>query len=217
MEYHERLIKVMKDAGVKNKDLIKPCGVTNGAISQWRRGDFKPKNLVCIAQTCGWDTQDLQRYLEDGIEPILGVKERHGDYEVEVLHITEKVPLIDMVAAGNWMETINPYEIGDAESWEACPVKHGKNTFAVRINGESMSPKFAHGEVIFCDPSQHPENKDFVIAKLTDENQTTFKQLVIDDGKMMLKALNPNWPTPYIPINGNCEIVGKVIARLETF
>jgi hypothetical protein len=68
MEYHERLKKVMKDAGVRNKDLIKPCSVSNGAISQWRSGDFRPKNLLCIAKTCGWDVFELQAYLEGGTE-----------------------------------------------------------------------------------------------------------------------------------------------------
>lgn len=130
---------------------------------------------------------------------------------------SKKVPVIDLVAAGDWTEVADPYAVGNAQEWKECPVPHGENTFAVRINGESMLPKFQHGEIIFCDPSKQAENGDFVIAKLTDENRATFKQLIMEDGKTLLKALNPNWHTTYIPINGNCHIVGKIIARLEEF
>lgn len=139
------------------------------------------------------------------------------EYNAQILPQTNQIPVVDMVAAGDWTETTDPYPVGDAESWELCPVPHGENTFAVRISGESMLPKFEDGEIVFCDPSRQPENKDYVIAKLTDENQATFKQLVIEGGQKMLKALNPGWPTKYVSINGNCHIVGKVIARLEKF
>ncbi|WP_263203922.1 MULTISPECIES: S24 family peptidase [unclassified Shewanella] len=43
------------------------------------------------------------------------------------------------------------------------------------------------------------------------ENQATFKQLIIDGNKKYLKALNPDWPNKFVEINGNCTIVGKVV------
>lgn len=153
-------------------------------------------------------------WLKDGIKPS---PIEAFDNNVELIP-SRKVPLISLVQAGDWTEAVDPYSReGGSEKTESCPVTHGENTFAVRVNGESMSPKFEHGEVIFCDPSVQPNNKDYVIAKLTDNNEATFKQLIIEDGQSMLKAINPNWPAPYIQINGNCVIVGKVIARLEKF
>lgn len=250
MEYNDRLVLLMKQKEVKNKDLMQICNVTNGAISQWRSGLSKPKDLISLSRAFDMDPDELKMYLEDGVVSVkgLGRSSSHGsrsafsavkrqieraerakiekelsggclvsENNVEYLANAQKVPVIDMVAAGDWSECVDPYPVGDAESWEICPVSHGENTFAVRINGESMEPRFKHGEIIFCDPSQQAHNGDYVIAKLSDENQATFKQLVIEDGKNMLKAANPNWPQRYIPINGNCHIVGKVIARVERF
>ncbi len=223
MNYEDRLVKIMTDKGVKNKDLIRACKVSNGAISQWRHGLSRPKNIFCLAKALGVDSEKLKNYLERGI-PIdddTCVQEAGGAYDANVdeidSNLMKMVPVIDMVAAGDWRECADPYEVGGGESWEHCPVQSGENTFAVRITGESMMPRFRHGEIIFCDPSKEAFNGDFVIAKLTDENQATFKQLVIEDGKRMLKALNPNWPQQYILINGNCHIVGKIIARIERF
>jgi len=39
--------------------------------------------------------------------------------------------------------------------------------------------------------------------------------LIIEGGKKYLKALNPDWPAPIIPINGNATMCGVVIFKGE--
>lgn len=80
-----------------------------------------------------------------------------------------------------------------------------------------MRPRFNEGDHIFVDPEAQPENGSYVVARLEDENQATFKQLILDGNKKHLKALNPDWPTKFIEINGNCTIVGKIIYKGEKF
>lgn len=212
MEYHERLKKVMREAGVKNKDLIKPCKVSNGAISQWRSGITKPKNILCLAKVLKWNPDELERYLEYGTEP-RKVEEPPALYNFEPISLdySNGVPLISMVQAGEWTEACDPYPMGEGEKTLPCPYPHSENTFAVKIKGDSMYPEFREGMVIFIDPCKMPENKDYCIAKLEDTNEATFKQYVIEDGQKLLKATNPDWPQKYIAINGNCHIVGKLI------
>ena len=138
------------------------------------------------------------------------IQEHSYDHNAEILSNIKKVPIISMVAAGDWTEAYDPYAVGMGDGYEECD-KCSDNAFAVRVSGESMAPRFKSGDVLICDPNVIPENKDLVIAKLTDTNEATFKQLVIEDGHKILKALNPDWPRQYIPINGNCLIIGKVI------
>ncbi|CAN8141072.1 putative HTH-type transcriptional regulator for conjugative element pMERPH [uncultured Thiomicrorhabdus sp.] len=211
----DRINKILLDSGLNQSEAARYIGTTPQALRKWQSGEsteIKGKNLLKLSKL----GKTSMEWIQTGQEKAK-IKEPTLDYNADIISTIKQVPLIDMVAAGNWTDIADPYPIGEAEEWFDCPVKHGINTFAVRINGESMLPKFEHGEILFCDPSQRPENKDYVIAKLTDENQATFKQLVIDGNTKMLKAINPHWPMQYIPINGNCEIVGKVIARLEKF
>ena len=60
-------------------------------------------------------------------------------------------------------------------------------------------------------PAVKPTNGKYVVARLDDENEATFKQLIIEGGHKFLKAANTAWPTQIQPINGNCTIVGVVI------
>nr|WP_242602103.1 S24 family peptidase [Pseudoalteromonas distincta] len=74
----------------------------------------------------------------------------------------------------------------------------------------NLKPKFDEGDLIFVDPEAEYIYSSYVVAHL-DDNQATFKQLIIENGHKFLKAANPNWPEQLIPINGNCTLVGKVI------
>ena len=78
------------------------------------------------------------------------------------------------------------------------------------FKGVNLRPKFDEGDFIFVDPEAECIHDSCVVARL-DDNQATFKQLIIENGHKFLKAANPNWPEQLIPINGNCTLVGKVI------
>lgn len=157
------------------------------------------------------------------MEAKIGVKQGWFDIKqessnVELIEIPGMVPVISWVAAGLWTpitdQSIEPSE------WLPCPVKHGKGTYALIVRGQSMynpsgERSFKDGDIIFVDPTLDAQNKDFVIARLDNESEATFKQLVVEDGQKMLMAINPDWKPKFIQINGNASILGIVIGKVE--
>lgn len=138
------------------------------------------------------------------------------DYNVEPgPDVTRLVPVISWVQAGSWHEVIDNFQPGDAEEWLPCPVRCSRETFVVRVRGESMEPRFHDGELIFVDPQGEARNKSFVVVRLDDSKEATFKQLIIEGDKRYLKPLNPHWPEPVIQINGGATICGVVIFKGE--
>jgi len=128
------------------------------------------------------------------------------------------VPRISWVQAGCWADVADPFQPGDAEEWLPCPIKHGPRTYCLTVRGDSMHnpdgrPSYAEGDIIFVDPDRDAIHGDRVIVRLDDQQEATFKQLLIEDGRKVLKALNPNWPNRYIPINGNATICGVIIGK----
>ncbi|HHQ2586108.1 TPA: LexA family protein [Providencia rettgeri] len=122
-----------------------------------------------------------------------------------------QVPLLTWVQAGPWTEC---EEIDMDENFLSqfpCPVPCSERTFALNVVGESMYPEYVPGEIIFVDPEVPALSGDDVVAMLIDTGQTTFKRLIDDGFSKLLKAVNPNWPNQYIPINGNCNLMGTVI------
>lgn len=89
-------------------------------------------------------------------------------------------------------------------------------THCLRVGGDSMHnpgghPSYANGEIILADPDRHANPGDCVIVRLDD--QAMLKQLLIEDGRPLLKTLNPEWTPRYIEFNGDATITGVVVGR----
>lgn len=122
------------------------------------------------------------------------------------------VPVISSVRAGKWREASDPFEPGDAEEYLPCPTKHSKSTYALRVDGDSMTAplgrSYPEGSVIFVDPEQNGcAPGDRVIAKVKGRDGVIFKQLAKDGDRPYLKSLNPHHP----PIFDEFRVIGKVI------
>lgn len=132
--------------------------------------------------------------------------------------IRGKIPLISLVQAGKWSEIVESFQPGDAADWLACPFKHGEHTFCLTVKGESMfnpdgKPSYSEGDIIAVDPSRAALSGDRIVVRLDDQNEATFKQYMEEDGRKLLKALNPEWKPRYTEINGNATICGVVIGK----
>lgn len=198
MDIAERIKKRRLKLGLTQAELAETALTSQTALQKIEAGLTKsPRNIKQLAAALNTSPEFLQ----------FGV----GDIEngVVMAAANNYLPLVSMVQAGAWSEIQEPSASYD--ELYPCPVKCSSDSFVVRVEGQSMMNAFYPGDLLYVDPESQPINGSFVIARLDDENQATFKQLVIDGNKKYLKAMNPDWPNKFIEINGNCTIVGKVI------
>lgn len=131
--------------------------------------------------------------------------------------VEQYVPELSWVQAGNWNsagDSVHPHEA----TMHPSPVKCSPGTFALRIKGTSMKPRFEEGDLIFVDPTLLDAiDGKFVVAMMEGSDEATFKQMQIIEGQKMLKALNPDYPPDmrYVKINGNCRLVGTVVSHVK--
>ena len=198
MDIAERVKKIRNELGLSQRQLAELTGTAQTSIQKIERGDTKnPRNLEALAAAL----KCTPEYLSFGVGDM--------DNATVMASANNYLPLVSLVQAGSWSEIQEP--VYEYTTLYPCPVKCSKSSFVVRVEGESMMKSFYPGDLLYVDPESEPVNGSFVIARLDDENQATFKQLIIDGNKKYLKALNPDWPNKFIEINGNCTIVGKVV------
>ncbi|CAI2423775.1 Uncharacterized HTH-type transcriptional regulator CBU_1416 [Serratia fonticola] len=163
--------------------------------------------------------EDLARHIERCFNLPEGWldREHHKNNEVTSPDVSDTelriqmVPVISWVQAGAWTEIgYSEVDLNSSETYP-CPVPCGPMTYILRVIGDSMIDEYRQGDMIFVDPEVAPVHGDDVIAILVDSGETTFKRLVEEGGERYLKALNKNWPEPYVKINGNCSIIGTVV------
>ncbi|WP_158891928.1 MULTISPECIES: LexA family transcriptional regulator [unclassified Pseudomonas] len=224
--FAQRLKKAISAAGWQDwgagARLAKATGVTAKAASKWLNGETVPgsEKLLKLASELGVRREWLE--YGEGLE-------RHS---IPAAQATEpantepapanrgNIPLISWVQAGSFQEATEAYAPGMAEQYLPCPVPHSTWTFALRVRGDSMfnphgGKSFGEGDIIYVDPEVEAINRSFVVVKLVDEQEASFKQLVIEGSHKYLKAINPAWPEPFFQIDGDAVIQGVVIAKLE--
>ena len=134
----------------------------------------------------------------------------HDGPDLRSLH-----PLISWVQAGNWYEISESFVPAYGSELLPCPVCCSPESFVLRVRGSSMEPKFHEGDLIFVDPNVSPDHGKYVVVRLDESNEATFKQLIIEEGKQYLKALNPDWPNRIIEVDEEATICGVIVFKGE--
>lgn len=126
---------------------------------------------------------------------------------------TARYPVLSKVQAGAWDEACEPYTIKDVDMWLESDAHTQGDAFWLKVEGDSMTAPMGlsipAGTYVLFDTGREAVNGSLVVAKLTDDNEATFKKLIIDGSQKYLKGLNPQWPM--IPVNGNCKVLGVAI------
>lgn len=102
--------------------------------------------------------------------------------------------------------------IFDASNEDADPALNACSSgepYALMVLGDSMLPEFEDGEIIVVEPEGLARDGSYVVAYHNDEY--TFRQLLIRDGKHYLQALNDLYPTEEIA--GIDAVKGVVIQK----
>lgn len=183
---------------------------TINRILSGKHGDPRSGTIKKLAEALRMTEGQLR-----GLEPRVGKNESSGLQNVEPgPDIRGQVPLISWVQAGKAMEVVDLLHPGEGFEWISvtCPIK--RHTYALKVNGDSMAPKFPPGILIIVEPEMEADPGDFVIAKNGDE-EATFKQLVKDSGRWFLRPLNDRYPIT--PLEGFTVIgvVREAVLRLK--
>lgn len=208
MSLGQRLKQAREKAQVSQRGLAKRSGLSQQLISKLENGLVESTTEVFrLAEALGVDP----RWLATGKG-----SPQSGDDVVQGPAIMAYVPLISWVAAGNWREVVDPYPPGGGENLVPATCRVGNNAYALRVQGDSMEPVFPNGSIIIVDPASEARHGSYVIVRLDDAEQATFKQLVIDGGIRYLKPLNPRYPVMEIRERATvCGVVRQMVMDFE--
>jgi SOS-response transcriptional repressor LexA len=198
-----------------------------GKTSEPRRSTFEPIAQFLGVSVDGFFSPGIadQELARLGLTPVgykNGTSARTTHATNIELSTVGTVPIVSWIQAGEWCGITNNFELGDADEWLPCPIRHGPRTYALIVRGISMfdptgAYSFKDGDTIFVDPDGNVGHRSLVVVRLDDEHEATFKQLIIEGDQRMIQALNPSWPNRIIAVKENCSICGVVIGKVESF
>lgn len=212
---------------VSQASLARACRISPPSVNDWLSGKTKSiegANLLNAAA----HLHVLPLWLATGKGPMRGPangsengREQDGEHESHTNVTTTstaprkrtKYPVISWVRAGDWAESPDNFQPGDADEWLESEEKAGPHGYWLEIDGDSMTPLFPHRSRVLI----KPEGFDLVSGKYYvaicyepgKKRDTTVKQYVRDAGFEYLKPLNPAYRT--LEVSEAVRIVGRVI------
>jgi len=207
-EITERVIALIKQQGMKDKDFCTLIDISASTFANWKqRGtDPKAKHISAIANFFGVS----EEYLITGntSDPLYA-----GVFTNPV-----SIPVLGRVQAGIPIEAIQ--DILDYEEIPADMAKQGEY-FALKVRGDSMEPKISESDVVIVRKQSDVESGEIGIVLVNGEDATVKRIVKHDEGGISLIPLNAIYPPQYyteneietFPVN----ILGKVVELRAKF
>lgn len=160
----ERLTLVMEATGISQAALARSIGVTQPSINKIINGDtLNPRNILEIANALDVDVQWLKT--GKGQEPDFDTLAKREPEEEPI-----RIEVLDVeVSAGHgsylssdFMEVISAIEYAPMSFHQLFNGYNPKFIHLVNVKGDSMSPTFESGDLLFVDTSINYYNGDGV-------------------------------------------------------
>ena len=220
MALKDRLKQARKQAAKSQKDVAEGVGITQPTLSQLESGTINSSSfLPAIARFLNVDVHWLQAGHGD-MHP--AQQNQENDYgfnppkDTEFFNVPDKgMPVISWVQAGDYTPVASS-DLTNVIEWLPYDPRAGKNGFALVVKGVSMEPEFKPDDRIYVNPTFQIDELNtgaLVVMACDGDSEATFKELVVEGGRMYLRALNPDWHEKIMPIDHNCRLVGKVVGK----
>ena len=228
MEISEILRKLRAERGwsqieVSQKLEAMGCGASQKALSRWERGSTEPSIRQFLALCELYEVRDvlavfrgreeaetLNALGQKRLREYLRLLEQDAEF---ALHPRERqplrlrtIPLYDLPVSAGTGQFLDSSDYTLLEVDETVPLSA---TFAVRIRGDSMLPRFVDRQIVYVKQQQTLEPGEIGIFLL--DGDAYCKMLSQEDGASLV-SLNPAYRSIPIGEYSELRILGKVVA-----
>lgn len=238
MNYHELLRKYIADSGLRLNEIAEKLkgynyNVTKSYISQLQNG--KTPNPAtdelnrALAEITGGDIEKLLmaavierapeeikekfkkleklKALKNEYNGVMQVKEVGLQYEAMNTERFSCVPVLGSIAAGQPLDRI---EYREDVLYVDKSITRGRETFALRVNGDSMiGDHINDGDVVICVAQEEVSPSDIAVVAV-ENDKATLKRVKCQNEMCMLVPSNPSMQ-PILVSYKQVTILGKVV------
>ena len=205
--FAERLKYAMEVRGFRQVDLEEATGISHSKLSMYMSGKHEPRSEGLYKISRALDVNEpwlLGFNLPMDRDPSL----YDGSYALKME--TKEIPVLGCVCCGAGM-----YAEQNIIGTIKVDPELGDDLFALRIHGDSMSPRITDGDTVIVRKQDDAESGQIVIA-IVNGTDGVCKKLVKHMGVVTLISLTPAYD-PITCAEKNCKIIGRVVQNRSDF
>lgn len=178
----ERISQAIKSKGLSYAELEKLTGISKSALQRYASGETK-KIPIDVVEQIAAATGVTAKYL-------MGWEEDSNISAIYKKNI-RMIPVFESVSAG-----FGAY--ADNQILDYCPFiinseKEAAETIAIRVSGDSMSPKIEDGDIIRVHKQESVDSGSIAVV-LLDGEEGLVKKVVYGSDWIELHSINPYYP-----------------------
>jgi repressor LexA len=208
----ERLREARENKSLDQATLAAKVGIVTRTLQRWEKGEQVPDGLyitkiakVASVQASWLLTGEGEMYAApvrpDNVYPLTPSGRRK-------VHLVD-LPLISAVPAGKVATMFHPDYVDDYVTVD--DVKD-PGAFALKVKGNSMSPRIEDGDIVIISPQQEAHSGDICVIRVNGED--TLKKVKFEGNYIHLIPLNTDFE-PVTVKKRDVEFVWKVVKLIK--
>ena len=188
----DMIAKIREDKKMSKTVLAQSTNINVGHLTHIEKGERNPshKALKSICNTLEVPYQPLM-YTYDR-----KLTEEQRDYNI-IEHIKyNTIPMVDNISG-----------------FTTCPKEYNSATVALRVNDDSMYPRFVAGSYVYVEFNAPLNNKDFGLFEY--RGRYMIRKFIVRMNDLVLRAEQDNIDDIVINSDDEFYIIGKVLGKLE--
>ena len=194
--FADNLNRMLRERNLSQSEVAEAIGVLQQTFNKWCMGGTIPR-MGKIEMLCRFFHCNKSDLLED---------HESGHHKKKA----RRVPVYGRIAAGLPIEAVQ-----DVDDWEEVPAEWSGDFLALRVQGDSMTPRICSGDVVII--RRQPTAEDGQIAACyVNGYDATLKRIQHAGDQIILMANNPAFPPQIYPAK-DVTILGVVVELRAKF
>lgn len=199
---------MMESVDITVTELARQTGVGQPVIHRMASGETDNPKVGSLSPIAKFFNINISQLIgDDPLPPEL----MSGSYNPLYRHWS-KVPLLSWEQAICWPEEFTSTEI---QSYISTESNVSEKAFAVKMEDNTMFPRYPKGTTLIIEPSIEIKDKDFALIHVTGEDKAQFKQALLDGHELYLKPLNSDFEIK--KIDAGRRVLGIMVQSLTEY
>lgn len=192
-----RIKELRKEKGIKQIELCKVLGISQGNLSNWENGVYEPDKTSLLK---------MADYFGVSVDYLLGRSVTSSlpsnVSNIYPLEAPIRLPLYGEIAAG---QPVNTNQSPTDEWVFEDPVYGDGNHFVLKVIGNSMEPEIPSGSLAIIRHQDYAEKGQIVAVVIDGECATLKRYMPQDNGTILFQANNPTAQS-YVVTKEQCDL-----------
>lgn len=192
--FTDRLLELLKERGLKQKDLIEAIGIGKNQILYWKKNGVVPNKVTqkAIADYFGVSVEYLLGQTDDRSEEKTPSYEEGSNAIFLDNNKIRMIPLFESVSAG--FGAYPDEQVIDYIPLYISNPHEAKETLCITVRGDSMYPKIEDGDVIQVHKQDSVDSGRIAVV-LIDGMEAVVKKVTYGADWIELHSINPEYKT----------------------